>query len=128
MCYDMVLLIIKEIIKMNSYSQDLRDKAIEIFKTKKYTRLEISKLLKIGYTTIKLWIKEYNETGSCKIVKSSKVGRKRKFDDRDAILEILKNNPELEAKEIKKRLGLEMSMTAFYNTLSRLKITYKKKR
>jgi hypothetical protein len=44
---------------MNAYSQDLRDKVIEIFKQGNHTRLEISNLVKIGYKTGT----PYKETG-----------------------------------------------------------------
>ena len=57
---------------MNAYSQDLRaciDKAIDIFNTGNYTKLELSKLLQISYRTIRYWIKQYKDSGSCEIAK-----------------------------------------------------------
>lgn len=112
---------------MNAYSQDLRDKAIEIFKTKNYTKLDISKLLKISYSTIKAWFKQYESTGSCEIIKSDKLGRKRKFDDKEAVLLFLKNHPDASGKEIQEVLAPHISDTAFYNSLARMGITYKKR-
>jgi transposase len=113
---------------MNAYSQDLRDKALEIYKTNDYTKLEISKLLNIGYTTIKAWIKQYNTTGSCKIIKSDNLGRKRKFDNKEQVLSFLKNKPDASGKEMQAALAPNISDTAFYNSLARMGITYKKKR
>ncbi len=112
---------------MNAYSQDLRNKVIEIFKQGNHTRLEISKLLKIGYKTIKCWIAQYNTTGSCEIVKPARIGRLRSFDDGDLVLEYLKKNPDASGKEMREALAPNISDTAFYNPLARMNITYKKR-
>ena len=113
---------------MNAYSQDLRDKVIEIFKQGKHTRLEISKLVKIGYKTIKTWIGQYNNTGSCEIIKPKRIGRLRAFDNRDMVLEYLTKYPDASGKEMQEALAPNISDTAFYNSLARMNITYKKKR
>lgn len=113
---------------MNAYSQDLRDKVIEIFKQGTYTRLAISKLLKIGYKTIKSWVSQYNITGSCEIPRPKRIGRLRAFDDKSLVLEYLEKNPDASGKEIREALAPNISDTAFYNSLARMNITYKKKR
>jgi len=114
---------------MNAYSQDLRDRAIEIFKTGNYTQLEISTLLKVSYKTIKTWVKQYRETGTCELSKSSlKVGRKRGFDDKSQVLKYLEEHPDASGKEMHAALAPQISDTAFYNSLARMGITYKKKR
>lgn len=113
---------------MNAYSQDLRDKVINIFKSGKYTRLEIAKLLKIGYKTIKYWIAQYNNTGTCEIIKPKRIGRLRSFDNKDLVLEYLKKYPDASGKEMHEALAPHISDTAFYNSLARMNITYKKKR
>ena len=113
---------------MNSYSQDLRDKVIEIFKQGNHTRLEISKLVKIGYKTIKAWVRQYSDTGSCEIIQPKRIGRLRSFDNRELVLEYLKKNPDASGKEMQEALAPNISDTAFYNSLARMNITYKKKR
>jgi transposase len=113
---------------MNAYSQDLRDKVIEIFKQGKHSRLEISKLVKIGYKTIKSWVAQYNKTGSCEIIKPKRIGRLRAFDNKDLVLEYLKKNPDASGKEMQEALAPNISDTAFYNSLARMNISYKKKR
>ena len=60
---------------MNAYSNDLRQKAIELYETEDYSKVKISQLLKISYKTIWSWIKLYevksthleasNTTGKC---------------------------------------------------------------
>ena len=113
---------------MNAYSQDLRDKVIEIFKQGNHTRLEISKLVKIGYKTIKAWVRQYSDTGSCEIIQPKCIGRLRSFDNRELVLEYLKKNPDASGKEMQEALAPNISDTAFYNSLARMNITYKKKR
>lgn len=111
---------------MNAYSQDLRDKVIEIFKQGTHSRLKISKLLKIGYKTIKLWVAQYNNTGKCEITKPKRIGRLRVFDNREIVLEYLKKNPDASGKEMQEALAPNISDTAFYNSLARMNITYKR--
>lgn len=113
---------------MNAYSQDLRDKVVEIFKSGNYTRLEISELLKIGYKTIRSWVKQYKNTGVCEITKAKRVGRLRAFDNKEQVLEFLKKKPDTSGKEMHEALAPHISDTAFYNSLARMGITYKKKR
>jgi transposase len=113
---------------MRAYSQDLRDKVIEIFKQGNHTRLGISKLVKIGYKTIRCWITQYLVTGSCKVSKPKRIGRLRAFDDRELVLEYLRKNPDASGKEMQEALAPNISDTAFYNSLARMNITYKKKR
>ena len=113
---------------MNAYSQDLRNKAIEIYIAGKHTRLAICNLLKISYKTIRLWIQQYKKTGNCQIPKPVRVGRVRKFDDKEAVLSFLKDNPDTSGKEMQAVLAPHISDTAFYNSLARMGITYKKKR
>jgi transposase len=113
---------------MHAYSQDLRNKVIEIFKQGKHTRLEISNLLKIGYKTIKTWIAQYNNTGNCQIKQPKRIGRLRAFDNKELVLEYLKKHPDASGKEMQEALAPNISDTAFYNSLARMNITYKKKR
>lgn len=113
---------------MNAYSQDLRNKVIEIFKQGNHTRIEISKLMKIGYKTIKCWVAQYNNTGSCEIIKPKRIGRLRAFDDKELVLAYLKKNPDASGKEMQEALAPNISDTAFYNSLARMNISYKKKR
>jgi transposase len=113
---------------MNAYSQDLRDKVIEIFKQGNHTRLEISKLLKIGYKTIKRWIRQYHDTGSCAIIKPKRIGRLRAFDNKELVLEYLNKHPDASGKEMQEALAPHISDTAFYNSLARMNITFKKKK
>ncbi|MEN9945825.1 MAG: hypothetical protein RLZZ293_211, partial [Pseudomonadota bacterium] len=96
-------------VRMRAYSQDLRDKVIEIFKSENYTRREISKLFKIGYKTIRCWITQYISTGSCDIPKPKRIGRLRSFDNKELVLEYLKKNPDASGKKMHEALAPNIS-------------------
>lgn len=112
---------------MNSYSQDLRDKVIALYKTKTHTLLELSELFSVGYSTIRRWCREYKVTGACIINKPLREGRKRLFDDKEAILKYLELTPDADGKELRNALAPHVTQNCFYNTLNRLGITYKKR-
>lgn len=113
---------------MNAYSEDLRKRAIELYKSSNYTQLEICNLLKISCRTMTNWLSLYRKTGDWKIAKPARVGRTRKFDDKELVLSYLELNPDASGKVMREALAPEISDTAFYNSLSRMGITYKKKR
>lgn len=112
---------------MRAYSQDLRDRAIKLYLTGNYNKKSLSELLSIGYRTLRYWLKQYDSTGSCKVEKPKNVGRKRLFDDKDAILKYLEVNPDASGKELRNALAPNVCQNCFYNTLNRLGITYKKR-
>ena len=113
---------------MNAYSNDLRQKAIELYETEDYSKVKISQLLKISYKTIWSWIKLYEDTGSYAVNKPKRIGRLRGFDNKELVLNFLKANPDASGKEMHEALAPQISDTAFYNSLARMNITYKKKR
>ncbi|TXJ02183.1 MAG: hypothetical protein E6Q32_03070 [Neisseriales bacterium] len=86
----------------------------------------MSEFLSAGYKTLRKWITIYETTGSCKLIKSDLVGRKRLFDNKDAILDYLKLHPDSDGKELRNALAPHVTQSCFYNTLNQLDITYKK--
>jgi transposase len=111
---------------MNSYSQDIRDKAIELYK--EYgTSLSVSKLLKIRYNTICDWVKQYKKTGKCVVIKPEKEGRNRLFDDKERLLTYLAEHPDALIKDMREALAPHTSYACFYKTVLRMGLTYKKK-
>ena len=43
---------------MNSYSQDLRERAVKLYITGDYTKKSLSDLLSVGYKTLRLDVKD----------------------------------------------------------------------
>jgi transposase len=112
---------------MKAYSQDLRDKVISAYKTRAVTRKKISDTFGICYGTACDWIKRYETTGDYSSQQGVGCGREQRFTDKQKILDYLALNPDSNGIEIRDAVSQELPMSTFYDTLSRLEITYKKK-
>lgn len=87
----------------------------------------MSKLLSVDYKTLRSRIIRYETTGYCKFPQPEKVGRKRLFNDNAAILTYLELHPDADGKELRNVLAPHIAQSCFYNMLSRLGVTYKKR-
>ena len=112
---------------MKAYSQDLRDRAIDLYENENYSRSKISKLLKIGYQTICEWVRRYKKTGDYSSKQHLVEGRKAQFTNKEVIIDYINTNPDADGIEIRDAVAAELPMSTFYDTLRRLKITYKKR-
>jgi transposase len=112
---------------MKAYSQDLRDRVIELYKSGKFSKRAIAKLLKLAYQTVFEWIKRYKNTGDYKSRQHCQIGRKAKFTDKESVLKFLADNPDSEGIDIRNALVPGLPMSTFYDTLHRMNITYKKR-
>ena len=112
---------------MRGYSQDLRDKAMELYKTGNYNKKELAELLSLGYATIRRWCDRYDKTGNCFIIKPEHEGRRSIFTNKQAILDYLLEHPDADGIELRNNLAPHVSQSCFYNTLNRMGITYKKR-
>lgn len=112
---------------MRAYSQDLRDRVILKYKTEQYSIIELAKLFNIERHTITSWISRYKETGDYSSRQHYQRGREIKFKERNKVLEYLSMNPNADGKTIRNNVAPNLAMSTFYDALSRMKITYKKK-
>ena len=112
---------------MKAYSQDLRDRVILTYKEGKLNKSQIARLFSLCYDTVCDWIKRYLNTGDYSSKQGVNCGRKPLFNDKYAILEFLKQNPDADGIEIRNAVASHLPMSTFYDTMARLKITYKKK-
>lgn len=112
---------------MKAYSQDLRDRVISLHKTSKYRIKAISDLLGIERHTISNWIRRYKENGDYSSRQHLQSGRDARFTNKENIIEFLANNPDSRAIDIRDAVVPELPMSTFYDTLHRMKITYKKR-
>lgn len=112
---------------MKAYSQDLRDRVINLYVHENYSRNSISQLLNISYSTVYSWIKRYIKTGDYSSKQHLNAGRPPRFTDKQAILDYIKSNPDADGIEIRNAVAPQLPMNTFYDTLHRMKITYKKK-
>ncbi len=111
---------------MNTYSQDLRNKVIELYKSGKSIQ-EIIEMLQMCQATVYKWVKQYKETGKCEIIKPVREGRKRLFTDEELVLKYLQEHPDANSKEMREALAPQVSIVCFYNSLKRMGFSYKKK-
>jgi transposase len=112
---------------MKAYSQDLRDRVIELYKTKKYTKTELTKIFKLSYQTVFEWIKRYKESNDYSSKQHIQQGRKARFTDKKRVLEFLAQNPDSQGIDIRDMVAPDIPMSTFYDTLRRMGITYKKR-
>ena len=111
---------------MKAYSQDLRDRAINMYNSG-IKRKQISDLLSIHYETIRLWIRMYLGSGDYSSKQHLNTGRPCTFTDKEAILHYLDTNPNPLAAEIRDDVAPDMPINAFRDTLCRMNITYIKR-
>lgn len=112
---------------MKAYSQDLRDRVIALYKTRKYTKTALTKIFKLSYQTVFDWIKRYEKSNDYSSKQHIQLGRKARFTDKKRVLEFLAQNPESQGLDIRDAIAPEIPMSTFYDTLRRMRITYKKK-
>jgi len=112
---------------MKSHSQDLRNIVISTYKQGKHSKSAISRMFRLSYDTVCEWIKREKETGDYSSKQGVGCGRKPIFDDKEAILKFLKENPDADGIAIRDAVAPNLAMSTFYDTLKRLEITYKKR-
>lgn len=112
---------------MKAYSQDLRDRVIDLFINQNHSRINISKLLHISYPTVCTWVKLYLKTGDYSSSQHLVPGRKCRFDDKQAVLDFIQKHPDADGIQIRQALAPDLPSSTFYDALKRMEITYKKR-
>lgn len=112
---------------MKAYSQDLRDRVIDHYKNGVRNKSKLAKFFRIGRDTVREWINRFEATGDYRSRQGINCGRAFRLTDKAAILEYLAKNPDANAIEIRDAVFSGCPMSTWYDTLSRLGITYKKK-
>jgi transposase len=112
---------------MRAYSQDLRYKVISKYIEGSMKMTEISKLFGICYESVRDWIKRYKKDGDYSSKQGVGCGRAVRFTDKNQILEYLKSYPDASGVEMRDAIVPNLPISTFYDTLARLKITYKKR-
>ena len=112
---------------MKAYSQDLRDKVISCYSQGSRNIIQLASRFKIGYDTVRRWVKRYNDTGDYSSRQGKVGGRKCKFSDKQTVLDFISSHPDASAIEIRDAVAPGLHMNTFYDSLSRMKITFKKR-
>ncbi len=112
---------------MRAYSQDLRDRVINAYKEGKTSLDNIIDTFKICMDTAKDWIKRFETTGDYSSRQANNLGRQRRFTNKEAVLNFIKDNPDADGIAIRDAVAPELPMSTFYDTLKRMDITFKKR-
>jgi len=103
---------------MKAYSQDLRDRVIDLFVNKRHSRVYISRLLSISYSSVCTWVKCYLKTGIYSSSQHLVPGRRPRFNDKQGVLDFIEANPDADGIEIRnavvrRQLALPVTTTRF---------------
>jgi transposase len=115
------------------YSLDIRHKAISAYENEEGTQTEISERFVIGITTLRLWLKTKNETGSIKPKEYIYRGRKIIIDGEKLsfIKELVSKKPDILIEEIqtlyKKAFKADVAQSMISRAFKRLNLRRKKK-
>jgi transposase len=110
-------------------SLDLRERIVAAYDEKAGTREEIAKRFKVSLGMVKKLLAQRARTGD--------LGQRYRYCGRKARLEpehgrqmraLVAQEPDLTLEEIKQRLGLEYTVAAIHWVLTRMGLTYKKRR
>lgn len=108
------------------YSNDLREKVINLLEVNKKSPKEISLLLNIDQTTITRWRKRYKQEGSCKFKGYNDNKDKIKIKDPSKIKKIIEENPFINCYEIVGMIDEDVTAVTILNYIRRLGLTFKK--
>lgn len=118
---------------MQSYSLDLREKIIEVYKEGSRSQRQLARQFRVALSFIEKLIKQYKETGNvAPKVRSEQTPTKLSEQDLNVLSELVseKNDATLAelSEELFKRTGVLISQTTVHRMLGRLELTFKKKR
>ena len=108
------------------YSQDLREKAIEAVSSgRKMT--EVSQSLRIGYSSLKRWVKQHRETGEVSAKQGYQQGHSHKITDWDAFRAFACEHGEKTQAEMAQLWPEEISEDTIGRGLKHIAFTRKKR-
>jgi transposase len=108
------------------YSNDLRKKVINLLEKEKKSQNQVAKMLDIGQSTISKWYIRHKEQGHCDFKGYNNNRDKIKVKDPDRIKELIKKSPFITAKEIARKLSLDVTDVTILNYIKRLGLSFKK--
>lgn len=111
---------------MTIASQELRERAIEAYKTGAFTQQQLADAYRVHYKTIQNWLKA-DANGETQASKP-RGHRPRIFskDEEIELLELIRNVSSITLEKIKLRFNKTCHVSVIHRTLLKLGITYKK--
>ncbi len=110
-------------------SLDLRERIVTAYDQKEGTREEIAKRFRVSLGMVKKLLAQRARTGDLRS-RYRYCGRKARLEPEHGrqMRELVAKHPDLTLEEIKQQLGLEYTVAAIHWVLTRMKLTYKKRR
>jgi transposase len=110
-------------------SLDLRERIVAAYVGKEGTREEVAKRFKVSVGMVKKLLAQKDRTGDLR-PRYRFCGRKARVEPEHgrSMRQLVEREPDLTLEEIKRRLGLDCTIGAIHWVLSRMGLTYKKRR
>ena len=110
-------------------SLDLRERIVAAYIGKEGTREEVAKRFKVSVGMVKKLLAQKSRTGDLR-PRYRFCGRKARLEPEHgkSMRQLVEREPDVTLEEIKRRLGLDCTIGAIHWVLSRLGLTYKKRR
>jgi len=110
-------------------SLDLRERIVAAYEGKEGTREEVAKRFKVSVGMVKKLLAQKSRTGDLR-PRYRFCGRKARLEPEHgkSMRQLVEREPDVTLEEIKQRLGLDCTIGAIHWVLSRLGLTYKKRR
>jgi transposase len=111
---------------MSIASQEVRERAVEAYKTGAFTQQQLAIAYRVHYKTIQNWLKA-DASGESQIPKTRGC-RPRIFskDEEIELLELIRDEPSMTLEEIKSKFHKTCNVSVVHRTLLKLGVTYKK--
>lgn len=111
---------------MTIASKELRIKAVEAYKTGKFTQQQLADAYCVHYKTIQNWLKA--DANNEEQVPKKRGCRPRIFnkEEEDKLILLIQDEPSITLEKIKVKFNKTCNLSVIHRTLLRLGITYKK--
>ena len=117
-----------------AFSLDLRQRAVDLFLSGEYTKKQIARLLKIGESTLKKYIRQYQETGDLNPLerKPRESAACNNPMVRDAVVALVQERNDATLQQycdaLDERCGIRISVPSMCILLQDLDLRFKKNR
>ena len=110
-------------------SLDLRERIVAAYEGKEGTREEVAKRFKVSVGMVKKLLAQKSRTGDLR-PRYRFCGRKARLEPEHgkSMRQLVEREPDVTLEEIKRRLGLDCTTGAIHWVLTRMGLTYKKRR
>lgn len=111
---------------MSIASPEIRKVAVEAYLSGKATQQQLADILGFHRTAIVRWVREYRKEGKLEPQVRGHMARAFSPEEKEKLVALIKNKPDLTLEEIRDALSKECSLTAVHRELKRLDFRFKK--